>query len=53
MKHICRFFITLSFCFYVASAIGQTVDIPDPNLRAAIEAELGKVSGATITAKEK
>ena len=50
MKHICRLFIiTLSFCFYVASAVGQTVDIPDSNLRAEIEAALGKTSGATIT----
>ena len=29
--------------------ITEPVDIPDPNLRAAIEAELGKSSGATIT----
>ena len=29
---------------------GETVDIPDPNLRAVIEMELGKASGDTITA---
>ena len=33
-------------------ATAQVVDIPDPNLRAAIEAELGKASGAPITADE-
>ena len=31
---------------------GESVDIPDPNLRAAIEAELGKAAGDTITAVE-
>ena len=30
----------------------QTVDIPDPNLRAAIETKLGKASGTPITAAE-
>ena len=30
----------------------ETVDIPDPNLRAAIEAKLGKASGTAITADE-
>ena len=30
----------------------QTVDIPDPNLRAAIETELGKASGDPITAED-
>ena len=33
-------------------ATAQTVDIPDPNLRAAIETTLGKASGATITVAE-
>ena len=33
-------------------ATAQTVDIPDPNLRAAIEATFGKVSGDPITAAE-
>ena len=33
-------------------ATAQVVDIPDPNLRTAIEAELGKASGAPITADE-
>ena len=31
------------------SSVNQTVNIPDPNLRAAIEEALGKASGATIT----
>ena len=31
------------------AVIAEPVVIPDPNLRAAIEAELGKASGATIT----
>ena len=31
------------------AATAQTVDIPDPNLRAATEVELGKAPGATIT----
>ena len=30
----------------------QVVDIPDPNLRAAVETELGKASGDTITVAE-
>ena len=33
-------------------ATAQVVDIPDPNLRAAIEAELGKALGAPITLDE-
>ena len=35
-----------------APAPAQTVNIPDANLRAAIEKRLGKASGATITAEE-
>ena len=34
------------------TATAQVVDIPDPNLRAAIEAELGKALGAPITLDE-
>ena len=34
------------------AATAQVVDIPDPNLRAAIENALGKASGATITAAD-
>ena len=34
------------------TATAQVVAIPDPNLRAAIETELGKASGATITADD-
>ena len=46
------FRLTLFFlvCFSISvTATAQTVDIPDPNLRAAIEAELGKAPGDTIT----
>ena len=46
------FRLTLFFlvCFSIPLTVtAQTVDIPDPNLRAAIEAQLGKASGATIT----
>ncbi len=34
------------------TATAQTVDIPDPNLRAAIKDKLGKASGETITTTE-
>ena len=34
------------------TATAQIVDLPDPNLRAAIEAELGVAAGATITVAE-
>ena len=46
------FHFTLFFliCFSIPlTATAQMVDIPDPNLRAAIEEELGKAPGATIT----
>ena len=40
----------LLICFSISvTATAQTVNIPDPNLRAAIENQLGKPSGATIT----
>ena len=51
----------LSFCFILFLLVclslpmittAQTVDIPDPNLRAAIETALNKASGAPITAGE-
>ena len=45
-----RFHLFLLVCFSISvTATAQTVAIPDPNLRAAIERELGKASGATIT----
>ena len=48
-----RLYLFLLVCFSISvTATAQTVDIPDPNLRAAIEAELGKASGDTITADE-
>ena len=46
------FRLTLFFlvCFSIPLTVtAQTVDIPDPNLRAAIATQLGKPSGATIT----
>ena len=47
--------IILSLLIYLSislTATAQTVTIPDPNLRAAIEEELGKVSGDTITVSD-
>ena len=45
-----RPYLFLLVCFSISvTATAQTVDIPDPYLRAAIEAELGKASGTTIT----
>ena len=46
--------LRLTLCFLICfsiplTAIAQIVDIPDPNLRAVIEDELGKTPGATIT----
>ena len=51
------FIYTLTFCvtlFFVfpLTTSAQTVTIPDANLRAVIEAALGKTSGATITAED-
>ena len=47
---------TFSFCFFLLmclivppSVAAQVIDIPDPNLRAAIAEQLGKASGAIIT----
>ena len=45
-----RFTLFLLVCFSISvTTTAQIVDIPDPNLRSAIEAELGKTSGDTIT----
>ena len=42
--------LVLLICFSISTkASAQTVNIPDPNLRAAIEAALGKSGGAPIT----
>ena len=50
---ILRFtFFLLMYLTLPLIAMAQVVDIPDPNLRAAIEAELGKASGAPITVDE-
>ena len=52
-KQFLRFPFFLLMCLTLPlTATAQVVDIPDPNLRTAIEAELGKASGATITADE-
>ena len=49
-KQFLHFIFFLLICFSLPlTATAQVVDIPDPNLRAAIESALGKVSGATIT----
>ena len=45
------FFLLICLIFSLP-VTAQVVNIPDPNLRASIEAELGKASGTTITAGE-
>ena len=48
-----RFSLFFLICLSISvTATAQTVVIPDANLRAAIEAQLGKVSGDTITAAD-
>ena len=54
-QHI--FICTFIFCatlFFMCplTMVAQTVNIPDANLRAAVEEALGKTSGTTITAEE-
>ena len=47
------FSLFLSICFSIPlTATAQTVDIPDPNLRAAIERSLDKASADVITAAD-
>ena len=47
------FSLLLSICFSIPlTATAQTVDIPDPNLRAAIGRSLGKASADVITAAD-
>ena len=49
-RQLFRLYLFLLVCFSISvTATAQTVDIPDPNLHAAIEAELGKAPGDTIT----
>ena len=49
-KQFLRFtFFLLMWHILPLTATAQVVDIPDPNLRAAVEAKLGKAAGATIT----
>ena len=45
-------FILLIFLSIPSTSTAQTVNIPDPNLRAAIMAELGKASGDPITTSD-
>ena len=50
IRQLFRLYLFLLVCFSISvTATAQTVDIPDPNLRTAIEKALGKASGATIT----
>ena len=52
-KQFLRFTLFLLMCLTLPlTATAQVVNIPDPNLRAAIEAEIGKPAGATITVAE-
>ena len=52
-KQFLRFiFFMLMYLTLPLTATAQVVDIPDPNLRAAIEKALGKAPGTTITATE-
>ena len=52
-KQFIRFIFFLLICLtFPLTVTAQVVDIPDPNLRAAIETALGKASGATITAAD-
>ena len=47
-----RFAFFLLVCLLPLTATAQVVNMPDPNLRTAIETELGKTSGAPITVDE-
>ena len=48
-----RFTFFLLVCFSLPlTATAQVIDIPDPNLRAAINRQLGKADGAVITSEE-
>ena len=52
-KQFLCFIFFLLMCFTLPLTVtAQVVDIPDPRLRAKIEAVLGKASGATITPAE-
>ena len=51
-KHLLNFTLFLMYLTLPLMATAQVVNIPDPNLRAAIEKALGKAAGATITVEE-
>ncbi len=52
-KQFLRFTFFLLICLTLPlTAAAQVVNIPDPNLRTAIEKALGKASGATITVSD-
>ncbi len=49
-KQLFRFTLFLLVCLiFPLTTMAQTVNIPDPNLRAAVEVALGKASGVPIT----
>ena len=49
-KQLIRFpLFLLMYLTLLLTATAQVIDLPDPNLRAAVEKALGKASGATIT----
>ncbi len=46
------FVLIFAILFYLPESLAQNVNIPDANLRAALQEALGKTSGATITADD-
>ena len=51
-KPLLHFTLFLMYLTLPLMAMAQVVDIPDPNLRAAIESDLRKPAGATITVND-
>ena len=51
-QFLCFTFFLLIYLTLPLTAMAQVIDIPDPNLRAAVENALGKASGATIIAAD-
>ena len=51
-KTLLHFTLFLMYLTLPLMAMAQVVDIPDPNLRAAIESDLRKPAGATITVND-
>ena len=48
-QFLCFIFFMLMYLTLPLTVTAQVIDLPDPNLRAAVEKALGKASGATIT----